>query len=428
MENKIDRAVRDVLQKTEIPGASIAVVLNGKIAHEAAYGIARLEQRIEAAPSTRYGIGSISKQFVAAAVLLLCEEDRLSLEDSVSRWFPGLAQSNEITVRQLLSHTSGYRDYWPQDYVTVEMRQATTPEAILSRWAKMPLDFQPGEQWQYSNTNYSIAGRIVEKVSGEPLMQFLQTRVFTPLNMDTVTEADTKPLSPPDAAAYTRYGLGPLRPASKEAPGWLYSAGDLAMTAHDLALWDISLIDQTLLSRASYQAETTRIKLKNGADSGHALGLFVSETGCLWHFGGSSGFRSANLIWPELRAGVVVLTNCNVGTAVQDIIERINYVVVPPKGEEAKARQLLIGLQQGTLDRSLLTSNANEFFTDNVLRDIAASIGVLGPPEAMQPIGNEQRGGMQLHIYRVVFADRALLLTARFLPDGQVEQLLINPL
>jgi D-alanyl-D-alanine carboxypeptidase len=415
------------MRRTEVPAVSIAVVLNGKVTHVAAYGIARLEERIEATPSTRFGIGSISKQFVAAAVLLLCEEGRLSLDDNVSRWFPGLTQANEITVRQLLSHTSGYRDYWPQDYVTAEMKDATTADAIVSRWAKMPLDFQPGAEWQYSNTNYSIAGRLVEKVSGEPLMQFLQTRIFGPLNMNTVTEADTKPLSPPDAAAYTRYGLGPIRPASKEAPGWLYSAGNLAMTAHELALWDISLIDKTLLSRASYEVETTGVKLNNGSNSGYALGLFVSETGCLWHFGGSSGFRSANLIWPEQRAAVVVLTNCNVGTAVQDLIDRINYIVVPLKGADAKARELLIGLQHGTLDRSLLTSNANEFFTDTVLRDIASSLSALGTPEVIQPIGSEQRGGMQLRMYRVRFARRALLLTVRFLPDGQVEQLLINP-
>jgi D-alanyl-D-alanine carboxypeptidase len=313
MENKIDHAVRDVLGKTEVPSASIAVVLNGEIVHVAAYGTARLEERIEAAPRTRYGIGSISKQFVAVAVLLLCEEGRLSLEDTVSRWFPDLTQANEITVRQLLSHTSGYRDYWPQDYVTTEMKQATTPDAIVDRWAKMLLDFQPGVEWQYSNTNYTIAGRIVEKISNEPLMQFLQRRVFMPLKMNKVTETDTKPLASPDAAAYTRYGLGPIRQASKEAPGWLYSAGDLAMTAHNLALWDISVINQALLSRASYEAETTPVKLKNGSDSGYALGLFVGEGSSLWHFGGSSGFRSANLIWPEQKAALVVLTNCNVG-------------------------------------------------------------------------------------------------------------------
>jgi D-alanyl-D-alanine carboxypeptidase len=113
--------------------------------------------------------------------------------------------------------------------------------------------------------------------------------------------------------------------------------------------------------------------------------------------------------------------------AVQDIVDRVYYIIVPPKTAEAKARQLLTDLQQGKIDRSLLTSNANEFFTDTVLRDIASSLGALGPPEAMQPIGSEQRGGMQLRMYRVVFADRALVVAARFLPNEQVEQFLISP-
>jgi len=113
----------------------------------------------------RYSIGSISKQFTATAMLLLQEENKLSLDDKVAKFIPDLTRANEVTIRQLLSHTSGYQDYWPQDYVPPFMLQAITANRILDLWAHKPLDFDPGTKWQYSNTNFVIAGMIVEKVS-----------------------------------------------------------------------------------------------------------------------------------------------------------------------------------------------------------------------------------------------------------------------
>src|SRR5437667_10315023 len=131
----------------------------------------------------RYSIGSISKQFTAAAILLLQEQAKLSLDDKVAQYIPNLTRANEVTIRQLLSHTSGYQDYWPQDYVMPMMMQPVTAQKILDLWARKPLDFEPGAKWQYSNTNYVIAGVIIEKVARVPLLQFRQQKVFTPLAM-----------------------------------------------------------------------------------------------------------------------------------------------------------------------------------------------------------------------------------------------------
>src|ERR1035438_2059302 len=116
-----------------------------------------------AVPTMRYSVGSISKQFTATAVLLLAEQGKLTLDDPVSRFVPNLTRGSEVTIRQLLSHTSGYQDYWPQDYVPPFMLQAITADKILDQWARKPLDFDPGTEWQYSNTNFVIAGLIVEK-------------------------------------------------------------------------------------------------------------------------------------------------------------------------------------------------------------------------------------------------------------------------
>ena len=181
LRTSIDDIANQVLKTTGVPSASIAIVQDGKIAYVQAYGAAKLDPHTPATPQMRYSIGSISKQFTAAAILLLAEEGKLSLDDPVSKYVPGLTDGDQITIRQILSHTSGYQDFWPQDYVPPLMLKPITAEQIMDRWAKIPLDFPPGTKWQYSNTNYVIAGVIVEKVSGMPLLQFLSQRVFTPL-------------------------------------------------------------------------------------------------------------------------------------------------------------------------------------------------------------------------------------------------------
>ena len=145
LDRKLSDKIADTVKKSGVPSASVAVVLDGKLAFAKAFGAATTE--------TRYPVGSISKQFTAAAILLAQEQHKLSLDDKVSRYFPDLTRAGEITIRQLLSHTSGYEDYAPQDYIIPTWTHPTTPVAILDTWAKKPLNFDPGTKWQYSNTN-----------------------------------------------------------------------------------------------------------------------------------------------------------------------------------------------------------------------------------------------------------------------------------
>ena len=180
LRGRIDSIARAGLKSSGAPSISLAVVKDGQIVYANAYGQARLSPALAAAPTMRYSIGSVSKQITATAMLLLAEQHKLSLDDKVSRWFPSLTRANEVSIRQLLSMTSGYQDYWPQDYVMPPMLQPVTAEAIMNDWAKKPLDFDPGTKWQYSNTNYVIAGLIVEKVAGMPLVDFLRQHAFTP--------------------------------------------------------------------------------------------------------------------------------------------------------------------------------------------------------------------------------------------------------
>ncbi len=423
-----EKAAREILGKTGVPAASFAVVRDGKPACAAAVGDARLEPKTAAAPSMRFSIGSVSKQFTATAILMLAEEGKLSLDDPVSRFRPDLTDASKVKVRQLLSHTSGYQDYWPQDYVPPFMKQPTTADKILDRWARMPLDFPPGSQYQYSNTAYVVAGVIVEKASGKPLMTFLEERIFRPLGMKSVLDIDAAKVTASDPVGYQRFGLGPLRPAPKEGDNWLFAAGELAMTAEDLAKWNISVMDQKLLKPASYAEMERAVLLSNGVASAYGLGVSVSSLNghrAIGHGGEVSGFTATNVIFPDDRAAVTVLVNQDAIDASETIAKKIASDLftgdnVPVR--EARARQILEGLQKGEIDRSLFTSNANSYFTPEALKDFASGFATLGPVVEVKQTRQSDRGGMTFRLFEAKFEKRTLAIWERDMPDGKIEQ------
>ena len=434
-KDAIDKLANETLTKTGVPSASIAVVKDGQVVYAKAYGDARLEPRTPATPEMRYSIGSISKQFTATAILLLQEQGKLSLDDKVSKFIPDLTRANEVTIRQLLSHTSGYQDYWPQDYVMPMMLEPVKAQKILDLWARKPLDFEPGTKWQYSNTNYVIAGLIVEKASGMPLLKFLGEKVFTPLEMKSVANIDEAKLGDTDAVGYLRYGLGPLRVAPKEGPGWLFAAGELAMPAQDLARWDISLMDQKLLKPSSYQQMETEVQLKNGLGTRYGLGVSLAmEAGhrAVSHGGEVSGFTAENVVFPDDRVAVVALSNQDAAGAASTIAHGIVpmlFTVDDPTtaAKTEQARKIIEGLQRGTIDRSLFTSNANAYFSEAALKDFASGLEPLGALQEFTQTGRGLRGGMIFRNYRAKFAQRTLRAWTYEMPDGKLEQYQIAP-
>jgi D-alanyl-D-alanine carboxypeptidase len=430
LRTRIDAEVAAVLKATGAPGASIAVVRDAVVAYVHAYGLASTEPHRPATPQMRYSIGSISKQFTAAALLMLQEEGKLSLDDRVSRWLPDLTRANDVTIRQLLSMTSGYQDFWPQDYVMPPMLLPTDAQKILDGWAKKPLDFEPGTKWQYSNTNYVAAGLIVERVAGMPLLTFLRQRVFDPLMMTTVMDSDQAPLPETDASRYLRYGIGPLRPAPKEGKGWMFAAGELAMTAADLAKWDISLINQSILKPASYQALATEVVLANGVGTGYGLGVNVAAQNgrrLLSHGGEVSGFTAQNAVYPDDRVAIVVQVNLDASGASGQIANRIAtalFAVTDSSSEAAvkQMREIFTGLQEGRIERSRFTANANAYFSPTALADFASGLKPLGTPKEFTSTSHGLRGGMVVRRFQIKFEKRALSLTTFTTPDGLIEQ------
>ena len=436
LQSRIDRIAQQVLDQTGVPSASVAIVKGGKLVYTHAYGSARLatptSPAVPATPQMRYSIGSISKQFTAAAILLLQAEGKLTLDDPVGKYVPGLTRGDEVTIRQILSHTSGYQDYWPEDYVMTPMLVPESPQQILDTWAKKPLDFEPGTQWQYSNTNYVIAGRIVEAVTGEPLFAFLTERIFRPLGMNSVWNSDEARLTQADATAYYRHALGPLRVAPKEGSGWMFAAGELAMTAHDLALWDESLIAESILKPGSYKQMFTEVKLKDGKSTHYGLGVDILDRQghrSIEHSGEVSGFVSDNQVLVDDRVAVAVLTNQDAVGAASTIARLTAPVVLDaaPSGSEKQALDIYHDLQTGRIDRTLLAPNLSDYFTAEALADFHDSLAPLGEPLTFSQTGEQLRGGMTFRSFRIVYPGRRLTLTTYTYPDGKLEQYLIAP-
>jgi CubicO group peptidase (beta-lactamase class C family) len=407
----------------------VAVVENGQVAYAKAFGKADIGENRPATASTRYAIGSVSKQFTAAALLLLAEQGKLSLNDKVGKYLPDLTRAREVTIRELLSHTSGYEDYAPQDYMIPAWTRPITPPEILDQWAKKPLNFDPGTRWQYSNTNYVIAGQIFEKVSGQPLVAFLREKIFGPLGMTTPGEITDH--QPDDASAYTRYALGPPRLVAREGPGWMFAAGELAMTPSDLARWDLAFLQKKILSAGSYGDFTRDVKLKDGKPTHYALGLGLGDingTPMVSHTGEVSGFLTSNAVFPSKGVAVVVCSNEDGISFVSPLARQIEELLLGAASEQeiAEVRGILEGLSQGRVDRALFTFDANAYFNDVVLQDFAASLQAVGKLQAVIKSSEELRGGMTHRSYRAQFEKKTVLLNIYRMPDGKYEQFLVE--
>jgi len=432
LKASIDRIAAQVLEQTGVPSASIAVVQHGKLVYTHGYGLARLNPRTPVTPAMRYSIGSISKQFTAAALLMLQEEGKLKLDDPVGKYVPGLTQGDKITIRQILSHTSGYQDYWPEDYVMTPMLHPETAEQIIDTWGKKALDFEPGTQWQYSNTNFVIAGRVVEAVTHKPFIDLLVERIFRPLGMTSVWNSDEVKLTATDATPYYRHALGPLRPAPKEGRGWMFAAGELAMTPHDLALWDESLIAQSILKPESYKEFFTEVKLNDGKGTSYGLGVDVTTRNghrSIEHGGEVSGFVSDNVVLVDDGAAIVVLTNQDAHSAASTIARLAAPLIanLPSSPEETQALDLFHSLQQGKIDRALLAPNLNDYFTEEALQDYKLSLAPLGEPLSLRQTSKSERGGMTFRSFDIQFPGKRLHLSTFTYPDGKLEQYLIAP-
>ncbi|MBO0698972.1 MAG: beta-lactamase family protein, partial [Zavarzinella sp.] len=292
-------------------GLSVAIVRDGKVILAKGYGKRSLKPEAPVEADTKFAAGSITKQFTCACIFLLADDGKLSVRDRVSKYYPGLTRANDITLYDLMSHASGYPDYYPLDFVDRRLEKPIPPDGLVKEYAGGKLDFEPGSRWSYSNTGFVLLGRIVEKVSGKPFAEFLSERILKPLGMDD-TVFDPEPGANGLALGYTAFALGDAEPAPREAAGWLHAAGALYTTPSDLAKWDLGLIGGKVLKPESYKLMTTPRELSDGRTRDYGCGIgVVRRRGelILRHSGAVSGFHAFNSVIPRTRSAMVLMSN-----------------------------------------------------------------------------------------------------------------------
>ena len=306
----IDALVRKTVRDQHIAGASLGVGINGVAVFARGYGYRDLARRLPATPTTVYNIASMSKQFAAASILLLQQEHKLNIDDHVSKYLPGFAHGDEITVRQVLNHTSGLSDYLDQ-LSDNELR----PSVVRATVYKLNLLFPPGTKYEYSNSNYIVAGLIVEKASGMPYDSFLRTRIIAPLGLRQTT-VGTTPLSLPQGSiGYTAVNgkTVPVDPGADSAAVLDYPDGCVNSTVLDLITWDDALDTGRVIDQDMLELMFTPSPQKGGDwPKGYGLGVgFESVAGKLevGHTGSWTGFSGENATLPHDRVAVVLLTN-----------------------------------------------------------------------------------------------------------------------
>jgi CubicO group peptidase (beta-lactamase class C family) len=310
---KIDADVRAVLRRFAAPGAAVMVIQNGHVALVETFGTRDVERRLAVQPDTLFEIGSITKQLTAASILQLQEAGKLQIDRPLSDYLPDAPHAKEVTLRQLLTHTSGLHDYLdgPPEEIDPLASRPIAYRDLIARVASAPLDFPPGSQWSYSNTGYLLLGKVIETVSGETYKDYLQRHFLGPLQMrDTFTTGDEGRLA--NLAIGYRHVDGKLERAPIIDPSWGGAAGFLVAPLSDLAKWDEALRGGKVVSPGSYKQMTTPFTMTNGQSAGYGLALFVDSAygqPRIGHTGGTNGSTAADEYFPQQDVRILAFTN-----------------------------------------------------------------------------------------------------------------------
>ncbi|HWP52800.1 MAG TPA: serine hydrolase [Pyrinomonadaceae bacterium] len=306
----MDREMSAVYQPDN-PGAAVVVVKNGQVIFRKAYGMANLELQVPMKPEMVFRLASVTKQFTAVAIMMLVEQGRLWLHDDLTKFFPDYPTAGrKITVENLLTHTSGIKDFmnkvWPE-----RMSENLRPQQLIDLFKNDSLEFVPGAKEEYANANYILLGAIIEKLSGQDYAQFIEHQIFKALGMTHSSYCRTQPLMPNRVSGYLKRDNVYINPAYFSMTQ-LFAAGAICSSVDDLALWDAAISANKLLKPSSWDQIFTPYKLSSGLTEGYAYGWVISkflERPMASHAGGIPGFRAYVMRIPGDRLYVALLSN-----------------------------------------------------------------------------------------------------------------------
>ncbi len=329
----IDRIARTALERRATPSVVIGVARHGRLVFAKAYGYRNLDDRVPADAGTAYAIGSNTKQFTAAAILLLRDAGKLDVDAPVGRYLPGLPHGDAVTLRQLLSHTGGYAEFTSLDDIDRLAARPATNQEILATVADRPLGFTPGTKFQYSNTGYVILTAVVERLSGMAYADFVRTRIFQPLGMTRTHVEDESLVEADRATGYTRFAMGEPEHEQHLDYSWFSGAGSIVSTVADLERWNEAIDRGTLLSASSRALMHTPVKLADGTDTHYGMGLFLQALPggkhVVFHGGDTTGMGTQDGRFVEDGVDIIVLTNQE-PPAYNPIMNAVYLAVVGP--------------------------------------------------------------------------------------------------
>ncbi len=429
---RVDELVEHYRRARQIPGIAVAVARNGVVIKAKGYGVANLELSAPVNPRTLFGLGSISKQFTATAIMQLVEEGRVRLDDPIIRYVDSLPPHwAAITVRQLLTHTSGLpEEKWLPTFVEFdrhEYRQLDVLRTIIAD----SLDSAPGAKWAYRNSGFRLLGMIIERASGESYWTWLDRRIFAPLGMTATRSSDPKTIIPNRAKGYGRErGRIVNREAVTESAA--FSEGALMSSVIDLARWDSSLYRPTFLSQTSLDQMWTPVTLTDGRTEPYGFGWALGPTNGLRtvsHGGSLPGFTTMLSRYVATGLTVIVLTNAEwsgparlagaiAGLYDPALAPRPDSAIADPHAEfSAGLRGVVEGLARGELDRARFAPGAADDWSAEAVRETARLIGRLGGVRRLDLVQRDEYPGVVVRRYRVrldrgdlevtVVADRA---------------------
>ena len=349
----ISAAIEEIMSKTYKagePGAAVIAIKEGKVVFRKGYGLANMELGVPIKPEMVFRLGSITKQFTATAILMLAEQGKLSVSDDITKYLPDFpVQGHKVTIEHLLTHTSGIKNLTSLPEWLPLWRKDMTLTEVIALFKDKPFDFTPGERWSYSNSGYILLGAIIEKVSGEKYEDFIRKHIFEPLGMTHSFYDHTERLIPGRVEGYSRNGGAFINCAylSMTQP---YSAGSLASSVDDLAIWDEALYTEKVIKQESLKRAWTAAILNNGKATNYGFGWGVSTMEghpVIAHDGGINGFATSEMRLPDIHGFVAVLTNLDSAeTGPDDAAARIALVLLGKPYEEPTA----IALPAGVID------------------------------------------------------------------------------
>jgi CubicO group peptidase (beta-lactamase class C family) len=431
LTQRIDTLVHDEMKKQNVPGVAVAVVHRGELVTVKGYGLANVEHNVPVTPATIFQSGSVGKQFTAAAVMLLVEDGKMALDDSITKYLPDApARWVPITIRHLLTHISGIPNF---PYGNIDMRKDHTEDELAKIAFGLPLEFEPGVRWNYSNTGYLLLGVIIHKASGRFYGELLKERVFAPIGMKTARIIDEADIVPHRAAGY-RLLHGRLANQEWVSPTVNTTAdGSMYISILDMVAWDQALRARAVLKPESWQQVYTPVKLKSGKSYPYGFGWSVDDfSGQRRHHHGGSwqGFKThiSRYLADDLTVIVLAnLANAEPGTIAENIAALVNPKLArsdEPIADKDPAmtdrvRDLVRLTQSGKLSKNDLASVRSGFFprAAETYRKLLEPMGEL---QTVQLIELRELGDDREFRYLAIFKDQRVEVTLTLDGDGKV--------